>query len=309
MEQGRQVFANTFDEFDHIWQLELDVRFTGHAGKLLSSLERFARNEPRKQARERASFEFHPEVYDDYGQFLTAVNHSLGGGSSFWGPLRIFDIKPIGPQPPVLRPEDDDFQWGHAEEADLILLSGAMNVSLDDSWVYKGYIGGFHQAWPPRLMSAPAMSRVSWNLAMQIHDAQIWDGLYLQSEATPISFAMWHGLKISRPPLPMYGQRSGLFTQEDIDIYSNGGKPNKEHDGMAWGEDPYGKKFSQNSTVKEVDPTWAWNGGYGRQLYDAWIGIDHDKFDESATLPKIRDGDIFLPNLMLHSVKTNPHPS
>lgn len=309
MEQGRQVFANTFDEFDHIWQLELDVRFTGHAGKFLKSLENFAFDEPRKQARERATYEFYPGVYDDYQQLLTAVNHSLAGESDFWGPLRIRDIEPRGPQPPVLRARDDDFQWGRGEEADLILLSSATNVSLDDHWVYKGYFGGFEQAPLPRLSGAPAMSRVSWNLATQIHDAQVWKGLYLASEATPISFALWHGMKISRPPMPKYGQHSSLFNPEDIDIYINGGIPTKKHDGMAWGEMPYGEKFSQNSTVKDLGPTWAWNGGYGRQLFDAWIGIEHDEIDESATLPMTRDGDILMPNLMLHSVKTNPHPS
>lgn len=313
MEQARQLFAYQFPEFDHIWQIELDIRFTGHSGNILNALDSFAREEPRKQARERSSFFFIPGVYDAYQDLLHAVNQTLAGGSAFWQGIRTPGVGYIGPEPPVERPEDDDFKWGVGEDADLILLSSTMNVTLDDAWVYKSWIGGFRDRWPPRLSSAPAVSRVSWNLATQIHDAQVWDGKYLQSEATPVSFAHWLGLKISRPPLPTYGQHADDYSAKDLDIFLNGGPPSSELDGMALGQNTYEPKYAQDVSVEQLQPSWKWNPGYAGHLFRTWLQenygdsgqLEGDHYPREPLL-QIRDGKVLMPNLMIHPVKTNP---
>lgn len=133
MEQARQLFAQHFPEFDHYWQIELDVRFTGDAGHFLGALEEFARNEPRKQARERASFSFLPEVHGTYRNFRGVVNEALGGGSTFWHGVKIPDLEQIGPTPPVPTAEADDFEWGVGEEADVSCFAFAYEVPSKSS--------------------------------------------------------------------------------------------------------------------------------------------------------------------------------
>jgi Protein of unknown function (DUF3405) len=109
--QPLQLFAHSNDDFDHYWQFEMDSRFTGHVGHFLDALSLFTRQEPRKQARERASYTYLPRIYGAYSKFLALVNKSLNGGW-LWGPERIKDIEPIGPLPPTARPDDDEFFWG-----------------------------------------------------------------------------------------------------------------------------------------------------------------------------------------------------
>lgn len=262
MEQARQVFAHVFPGFDHYWTIELDLRFSGNAGRMLNALETFAKQEPRKQSRERSSFFFTP-VYGTYANLTTSVNRTLAGGSAFWKAVSIAEIQQAGQQPPTERPEDDNFEWGVGEEADVILLSSTFNITLSGKWHYQNWISGFAQGVDtPRIASAPAVSRCSWNLWNEMHEAQVWQGLRVPSEATPASFALWHNLKISRPPFPIYGEFAPQYSEEDIDIFLNGGPPSPEHDGMAWGRNAYGDMFKQADKVENLGPTWRWNPGY-----------------------------------------------
>lgn len=119
MEQARQLFAQHFPEFDHYWQIELDIRFTGDAGQILGAIEDFARREPRKQSRERSSFFFVPGVYGNYANFTASVNDTLKGDSAFWTGVSIPDVAAHGPTPPVRSAVDDNFEWGVGEEADV----------------------------------------------------------------------------------------------------------------------------------------------------------------------------------------------
>jgi hypothetical protein len=83
--QPFQLFAHFYDDFDHYWQFEMDSRSTSHVGHFLNALSLFARQEPRKQSRERASYAYIPPVHGTYAEFLASVNKSLNGGR-LWGP-------------------------------------------------------------------------------------------------------------------------------------------------------------------------------------------------------------------------------
>lgn len=307
MEQALQLFARFFDEFDHYWQIELDIRFTGDAGRLLDSLEHFARQEPRKQARERSSFFFIPQVHKTYANFINMVDTALKGGSSFYHGIPIPDFPQIGPEPPTSA-EHDHFTWGVGEEADLILLSGTMNITLNIGWVYKFWFDGFELGMKtPRVASAPAVSRCSWNLLNAIHESQFWHGMRIGSEATPVSWALWHNLKVSRPPFPIFGEFAHEYTPEQIDVHLNGGPPSPEHDGMGWGQNVYGHQMGQQSGIENLGPTWRWDQGYPGNLMDAWTSNDVErvsKEDSDVKALQIRDGKVYMPILMMHPVKT-----
>ncbi|RYZ83667.1 MAG: FAD-dependent oxidoreductase, partial [Proteobacteria bacterium] len=85
--QPFQIFAQFYPEFDHYWQLEVDSRFLGHTGNMLDKLSDFARNEPRKQARERASWAYMADYHGSYDDFFNAIDNVLDGDSSVWGPI------------------------------------------------------------------------------------------------------------------------------------------------------------------------------------------------------------------------------
>jgi hypothetical protein len=96
--QPLQIFAQFYPEFDHYWQVEVDSRFLGHTGNMLDKFSDFARNEPRKQARERASWAYMNDYHGSYDNFFDSIDDVLNGTSSVWGSIDIHDLNPIGPK-------------------------------------------------------------------------------------------------------------------------------------------------------------------------------------------------------------------
>ncbi|KAK0630473.1 hypothetical protein B0T17DRAFT_490451 [Bombardia bombarda] len=291
--QPMQLLALHYPEFDHMWQFELDIRFTGDAGKYLDRMGDFARNEPRKQALERATFQHMQQRIGSYQNFSAAVNASNNGSAYLWGPLRIPDLLPIGPEPPTLSPADDDFRWGVGEEADVIVTSLCNNASAAMSWIFRDWLFGFSDGLDTtRFFCPPAITRTSRTLLLAVHQAQVQFGMTVPSEATPPSFAVWHGLKLSFPQQPVF------FENPTDDEYMDGwwkGGPANSSTGV--GPDllahprGYGLSF------------W-WETLWPRLLYDAWEGRE---IPEDVPFPwilaKDGNGTAYMPNMMMHPVK------
>lgn len=240
--QPLQLIALFYPEFDHIWQMEMDIKYTSHVGEYLSALSNFAKNEPRKHSRERASYFYMPKVHGTYKNFVSTVNDTMAGGGGIWGPLRIPEVEPIGPAPPTENSQDDNFEWGKGEDADVILLSPCNIVDKLEGWTFKDWLTGFAPGRnPPRFVSPPAMKRTSGTLLRAIHTAQLEQGLAVPSEATPTTFAFWHGLKLSYPPSPwwMHPQVAERENVTWMDEFLNGGPPSLEHDAIAHGDAIY----------------------------------------------------------------------
>lgn len=299
--QPFQLFAHFYDDFDHYWQFEMDSRFTGHVGLFLDALSLFARDQPRKQARERASYTYIPRVHGAYPEFLASVNESLKGGG-LWGPQNIEEIEPIGPLPPTARPEDDNFFWGVGEDADLIVLKPCATVSRMVDWVYKDWIGGFRAGSDvSRTACPPAQARASWTLLNAVHKSQAVHGLRVPSEATLPSWALWHGLKMILVPQPYY-QDPQLDIRE-MDEFWNGGPVGSHDDGMAYGLGMY--NWTGYGDIV-TSTTWAWSSEFPSKIMDSWFADDAD-----ADVPYImrrHDGHVMAPNLAIHPRKTNRNP-
>lgn len=88
--QPVQLFALHYPEFDHYWQLEMDMRFTGDAGAYLDAMDAFSRQEPRKQAMERATFFYDPATFASYADFQAAVDAANSGSSHLVSVLFLF---------------------------------------------------------------------------------------------------------------------------------------------------------------------------------------------------------------------------
>lgn len=115
----------------------------------------------------------------------------------------------------------------------------------------------------------------------------------------------------------MYGVFDNEYTAEEVDDYLNGGPPSSAHDGMAWGQNPYGHIFGGKSNVKVLGKTWQWKVGYAAKLWGAWVGnqvkrVERNGADGPADGPAdvpalvVREGEVWMPNLMVHAVKSNP---
>ena len=302
-----QLFAQKYSDFDHYWQLEMDCRIMGDSRHYLDRLSAFARAEPRKQALERSSFLPIPQVHGNYSSLLSAVNASLKGGG-VWGPVSIPEVQhPIGPSPPTASPLDDDFQWGVGEDADLIATTRCYPSA--DYWVFHNSVSGFALGSDTRRWFCPlAVVRASWNLLNVIHTAQVTQGLELPSEATLVSFAVWHGLKISCPPQPVF-----MDPPQDpwyIDQLLNGGPPRSENEGFSRGSITY-NRTAFDEFFFAVQPTLRWSSAFPSQIRDAWLGGVTTAADGDQELPsmlRMHEGKVFAPNMALHPVKTNDGP-
>lgn len=288
-----QLLALHYPEFDHYWQLELDMRFLGDAGQYLDSLSTFARAEPRKQALERSTFMHMQDKFGTYANFSAAVDAANHGSAHVWGPLRIAGIHPIGPVPPVRNPVKDDFEWGRGEDADVLVTSYCADVlSPTTPWVYKDWIRGFEAGnETPRFFCPPAVMRASRALLLAIHAAQLKDGMRIPSEATLPSFALWHGLKLSYPPQPMFWrERDDVATLEG---WFRGGPANS-----STGLGPDDLRHPDGNGL-----TWWWEGKWPRAIMDAWFAGDA-KADGLPYLLAVENGRVYAPNLAMHPVKT-----
>jgi hypothetical protein len=298
--QPLQIFSQFYPEFDHYWQLEIDARFLGHTGNMLDKFSDFARKEPRKQARERASWAYMSDYHGSYDDFFEAIDTVLDGKSSVWGPIDIHEINPIGPAPPVEDPRDDHFSWGVGEDADLILLNTMEEASRDEDWLFKGWHRGFSMGTElPLFVSVVAQGRASWNLLNAVHHAQANLGLRVPSESTLPSWALWHGLKISTIPLPTY-QWPGRDRHE-MEFALNGGGLDAFPDAIAFGPARY-RGSSMGFFTNGM--TWQWWTTLPEDLANPWYIDEVD----NAILPDVllnQDGHLYAPNIIIHPRKTN----
>lgn len=319
--QPLQIFAKFHPEYDHFWQLEMDVRFTGHAGHLLHALGRFSRHEPRKHSYQRATHFYTPSYYSSYEDFIHQVDISLGGDDPMYNGVRIPEItEPVNDQlnpPPTTDPRNDDFEWGVGEDADCIILDAALNVTLSDDFLFKSFVYNFTQGNDlPRYHAPPAIARTSRNLLMTVHDAQRLHGLAMPGESTMPSFALYHNLKLSLPPMPLYGRNQARFGNQtgypELHDWANGGAPKPEDDGTGRGTPVYAKQFlseeQKSRGMPNMGPSYRFAGTYPGDLWKAWMTEDTKHYDVvTGKLPALQPfaNKLWLPNMLLHPVKTN----
>ena len=245
-----------------------------------------------------------PEVHGTYEQFREAVNESLDG-AGIWGAVKTPDFPhPVGPRPLVEDPRQDNFTWGVGQDADLILTNALADIRTTNYWPFKGWIHNFKEGEDtPRWYSPVAMGRYSWNLLNAMHHAQVHQGLYLSSEASAVSFALWHGLKIVFPPHPWFHrpQADREVGVEQLDQLFNGGAPTENaraNNGFAFGKamyDPNGFYELFNGG------TWWWVPGYPGRSFKQWM--NHNTNAMPSMLREV-DGQIWAPAMALHPVKS-----
>ncbi|KAI8950654.1 hypothetical protein F4801DRAFT_547888 [Xylaria longipes] len=265
MYQALQIFSHKFPEYDYIWQLEMDLRLTGHIYDTLEESVAFARTQKRHNLWERNGRFYNPTLYNNsYENFVQAVDTEIGD-TGVWGPVPTLDFVPQGPQPPLRGTKD----WGVGEEADLITFMPMIDP-VGTEWVYEHDVHHFaDKDATPRRLAIVSITRSSRRLLHLVSEAQQQRGQWLVSEATLETFSLLHGLKAVTIPHPIVFTDDVTPTMEELDANIHKGPPSNK----AGGERP-----SMLYTSKGwVDGPWwgasFWFTGNGAQtMWDAYVG-------------------------------------
>ncbi|TKA81600.1 hypothetical protein B0A55_03546 [Friedmanniomyces simplex] len=288
-----QWFSETHPEFDFIWNLEPDMRYTGNHYHFFESLSTFAKAVPRKYLWERNQRYYIPSAgsYSDFVlDTVEAVETGMRDGMAtpVWGPQPYSPTEqtPLGPTPPTSE-KDDSFEWGMGVEADLITLSPIVDPKQTE-WENKdmiwNYIPGIHPnlsdtdedpedksfhypeyANVPRRATLSPLLRFSRRQLHAMHTENT-AGRALASEMFPASIALQHGLKAVYAPHPVWADRKWLAWYADAIFNSN------ENKTAQWGQ--------QSDSVYNMDRSHNFGGlsysstsGFPTVLYRRWLGF------------------------------------
>ena len=205
MHQPMQLLSLLRPDIDHFWQLELDVRYTGHHYHLLETISAWSDAQPRKHQWERASHFYVPAVHGTWTSFTQRIANTTADDGGIWGADPTEGIAPIGPDPPTDTPEKDNYEWGVGEEADLVNLApifDATDSKFPAAATKDNYPGG--KSVPARATATTAMQRYSKRLLRAMHHGQATSGFHMLPEMYAASTALHHGLKVVVFPLPVY---------------------------------------------------------------------------------------------------------
>ncbi|KAI0110394.1 hypothetical protein GGR51DRAFT_547649 [Nemania sp. FL0031] len=262
MYQALQIFSYKFPEYNYIWQLEMDLRFTGHVHDTLAASSAYAQAQGRRNLWERNGRFYIPELHGSRENFLGMVDMEIGD-TGVWGPAATSEFVSEGPpQPP--RTERD---WGVGEEADLITFMPMIDP-IGTDWIYETEVHGFKDGdQTPRRAAIISITRSSRRLLRLVDKAQRQQGQWLVSEATLETFSLLHGLKAVTIPHPIvFG---GDLTPEELDSAINKGPSSNK----AGGKLP-SILYSKEGWVP--GPWWEasyWFTGNGAQaLWESYIG-------------------------------------
>ncbi|CAJ2504057.1 Uu.00g114510.m01.CDS01 [Anthostomella pinea] len=225
MYQALQIFSQKFQQYDYVWQLEMDLRFTGHVHDTLESASTFTRAQPRRNLWERNGRFFIPALHNNsYENFVDAVDTEIGD-AGVWGPALSPGFTPKGPQPPS-RTERD---WGIGEDADLITFMPIFDP-VGTEWIYEGNVNGFAEGLStPRRAAVVSVTRSSRRLLQLVSDAQRERGQWVVSESILETFALLHGLKAVAVPQPIIFTEQ--FGAEELDANIHKGPPHSRAGG------------------------------------------------------------------------------
>ncbi|KAL2199152.1 hypothetical protein P885DRAFT_31596 [Corynascus similis CBS 632.67] len=315
LQMAMQHFAYNHPEYDYFWQWEMDIRYTGHYHDLLSKLELWAKEQPRKGLWERNGRFYIPHVHgtwEDFKQMARVqIEHGTvsadnlwdslpasgtkpgdvpGGGApapkseqSVWGPVRPADPADwfeheADPVPPVAY-ERDKYTWGVGEEADLLTLSPIFDPD-GTSWKLADDITGYNETAgaggkPPRRAQIITASRMSRRLLLTMHRETAFKKHHAFPEMWPATVALHHGLKAVYAPHPVFVDRA--WPPDYMARVLNAGRNGASGGGRA---SVYGDREHNMRGL-----TWFYNAGFSGNLYRRWLGlrVNNDGGEEFET--------------------------
>ncbi|CAJ2503108.1 Uu.00g105020.m01.CDS01 [Anthostomella pinea] len=289
-----QKFAQEFPEFDYIWNWEMDARITGHHYDFLEKLASFSKRQPRRGLWERNERYYIPSLHGDYDTDFRKDVEERSGKETVWGPIGLPFITPVGPKPPVERPEEDDYKWGVGEEADLITVAPIFNVK-DSGWIGGNDLWGFNDSTHatqqlPRRATIVTHSRISKKLLDIMHVENL-RGNHIASEMTCQTIALLHGLKTVYAPMPIFFDRA--WKGKDIGRWFNSGRKGESggfNSAMGWGRE-----------ARYGGTTWYYRATPPQRLYNNLMGYEDTGIGGETW--EEENGRICLPSILMHPIK------
>ncbi|PLN80335.1 hypothetical protein BDW42DRAFT_194595 [Aspergillus taichungensis] len=289
-----QYFTLQHPEYEYVWNWEIDARFTGHHYELAERLAQFGRKQPRRGVWERNARFYIPALHGDYDtSFRDYVQHHEQEG--VWGPLPLDDrnpprVEPTGPAPPHRAPEQDNYEWGVGEDADLITFLPIFHP-IGTEWVIRNEVYGYLGADTPRRACLITHSRLSRRLLLTM-DGENLAGRTMGSELFPSSVALLHGLKAVSAPHPVYNNKDLPVTSLDkwFNAGVNGRAGSTENSPFGWGRE---------TRFREV--SWYYRANLAGRLY--WPFLGWEKVGKGGELYEKQHGRVCLPSILFHPVK------
>lgn len=295
MAQPLQLLSLLRPEIEHFWQIDTDVRYTGHHYHHLETISTWAKQQPRKYLWERASRYYIPHVHGNWTNFMAIVANQtslaikpldegeIARNGGVWGPEETEGIEPVGPIPPTESSDNDNYAWGVGEDADLINLAPVFDPE-GTSFVLKDKVEHYPEGnhTPRRATGTTSMIRLSKRLLRAMHHGQVISGFYMPPEMYPESTALHHGLKLVVFPLPVYLDFAKSPANMNAAFNGDEGKTVLNnppmHDGT-WHRMTYWASIDEKTT-------------YPDELYKRWLGYGNDPSER-----------LCLPGILLHPVK------
>lgn len=269
-----QIFALHHPEYAHIWNWELDMRYTGSYYEFFDRIGSWARDQPRQLIWERSAKYYIPGLHGSWEQFseLVANETAASGREPVMGPVRFPGFEPLLEESsddakPVLPPSCDEGQppehCGVGEEADIITLNPLFDTE-NSGWVFSQDVTGYDMRLPipPRRCAIITASRLSRRLLLAMHE-ETWRNRHsMFSEMFPPTMALHHGLKGVYAPHPVFLDRG--WELEAIERAFNGGR-----DGTSGGP---GSPFDIRNEHNHKGTTWYFHAEFSGLLWRRWLG-------------------------------------
>ena len=299
-----QRFSQEHPEYDFIWNWEMDVRYTGHYYEFNTKIGGWAKRQPRKGLWERNRRFLIPEYHGDYQNFTRSVenetrevdvlknNLTQSGPVPVWGPVQDFENSNLVPlsnetQPPTTY-DEDDYQWGVGEEADLLVFNPIFDPS-QTNWVFLEDVTDYSrsQPIPPRRAAIVTASRLSKRLLSIMHE-EVWrQGHTMFPEMFAPSVCLHRGFKAVYVPHPVHFDRD--WDLEYMDQVLN--YPQTKQDSpFGWGEHNL-----QGST-------FYYRSYFAESLWRRWLGQEVDGVGGQGQ-EEMGTGRMCLRSMLLHPVK------
>ncbi|KAI7487229.1 hypothetical protein KC351_g2736 [Hortaea werneckii] len=338
-------FSKTRPEFEYVWNWETDARYTGSHYQFLEAVANFSKQMPRKYLWERNHRFYFPAAHGSYEDWLADTDQEIergmreGTANPVWGPQPYEPAgqEPIGPTPPRAM-EDDHFDWGVGEEADLITLQPIWDPTHTE-WTYRNKIWNYIPGVAPELTADDPLdddfdhpdfvhiprrtyiNTLSRFSRRQLHAMHVENlaGRAMQAEMWPASVALQHGLKAVYAPHPIWTDRKWPAWYLDAIFNSDAGQP------AQWGQQ-VDSVYNHDREHNFVGWSWYYQSEFPKALYRRWLGWPNEDgsplshvggpgFEENGVevdLPEAEEkgavkvggkGRLCLPPMLLHPVK------
>lgn len=294
-----QWFAQQFPDYDHYWNWEVDMRYTGHYYEFHNGISEWAKRQPRKGLWERSARFYMPQYHGSWANFTKIVESETiaNGEDPVWGPFEfpnsgMAELRE-GVKPPWSY-TSDNYKWGVDEEADLITFNPIFDTGKG-SWVFAFDITGYNPTLPvpPRRTAIITASRLSKRLLDVMHE-ETWRFKHSAfPEMWAPTVALHHGLKAVYAPHPVYFDRN--WPLEYMDNVFN--RPRTPFDSV------FGRK-----EYNHVGSTFYYQPEFAGALWRRWLG-QRENNEGGTKEEKEGTGRMCLRGLLFHPIKFENGPT